>query len=107
MDNGSYSSRISLFGISLQKNRRRVAPLCLGLDVGERLQVWYDFLNGGKNHDPVQVPAGTYTPVSHSWVEIGGMYALKEDDAIIGIAEQIPRYFFMSQIVRSGCDLGY
>ena len=63
-----------------------------GLDVGEGLQVWYDFLNGGKNHDPVQVPAGTYTPVSHSWVEIGGMYALKEDDAIIGIAEQIPRY---------------
>ena len=74
-----------------------------GLDVGGGLQVWYDFLGGVSENRSIQVPAGIYLSVSSFQVDIGGTYAWKEGDTVIGITERIPRY---STVVYLAEDVG-
>ena len=46
-----------------------------GIEVGEEVQIWYRFSNSGFHPDPVQVPAGFYSPVISGGAEIGGFYS--------------------------------
>ena len=75
------------------------------VEVGGGLQVWYHFANRGYINSQVQVPAGTYTPVNISEVEIGGRYYHSERDIFLELVTLYRTTLYFAEgvgIVRIG-----
>ena len=75
------------------------------VEVGGGLQIWYHFNNGGYINGQVQVPAGTYTLVNVSVVEIGGRYYDSERNLYVELVQQYSTSLYFGEgdgIVRIG-----